>query len=558
MSGITELLAPGRVRPGEESAAPFARASAFLSSPRAIANFYVWAMLAALGLAAASMVSAATPSYDPWSWLVWGRQIIHGTLDTAGGPTWKPLPMVFTTLFAPVGRAQPNLWLMVARWGAILSVIMIFKLTARVVWWMRPAATGEDRLARLAPLAPPLLAGLVATSAMAFSGGYLSDSALGYSEGIAIAFGLISIDRALDGAHRQAFLAGAVVAWDRPESWVFWGPYGLWLMWRDPGARALVIGLAVLTLLAWFVPQKLGGGSFTSGVARAEDPRANSAAFAHFPFWAELRGHAWESVFFSARVTAVLGALAALLVVLRKRRDWRTWLRTGHGRAVAALLLLNLAGAAWWVLISVETQAGFSGNDRYLLLGSALVCICTGITVGWGAVALARAGARLRRLHPATVVLAATAMLALLYGLVPDGWVGSQVTGLGSTMRGLRYQARLRGDMAESLRRAGGRLAVIGCGPVMVENFQVPMAAWYLDRDLDQILGQPNVDARGDDPVRQGRWPSTVFQDRSSPNAVAQPLHTTIAGWQSQGANYRIVRTGEMTMYQACRPRRTA
>ena len=56
-----------------------------------------------LALAALSAAVLPTvPSYDPWSWIVWGREIVnpHLGFSTGGGPSWKPLPVIFT---APYG-----------------------------------------------------------------------------------------------------------------------------------------------------------------------------------------------------------------------------------------------------------------------------------------------------------------------------------------------------------------------------------------------------------------------------------------------------------------------
>src|SRR5438128_1722822 len=55
---------------------------------------------ASLLLAAATLPLQAAPSYDPWAWIIWGREILHVGLLTTGGPTWKPLPVIFTTVFA--------------------------------------------------------------------------------------------------------------------------------------------------------------------------------------------------------------------------------------------------------------------------------------------------------------------------------------------------------------------------------------------------------------------------------------------------------------------------
>ena len=79
-----------------------------------------------LVLAALSLLLPSEPSYDPSAWLVWGRELAHFQLDTTGGPSWKPLPVAFTTLVAPLGELDrglpPALWLVVARAGALLAL----------------------------------------------------------------------------------------------------------------------------------------------------------------------------------------------------------------------------------------------------------------------------------------------------------------------------------------------------------------------------------------------------------------------------------------------------
>ena len=119
-----------------------------------------------------------------------------------------------------------------------------------------------------------MLAGAVAFIALTFGGGYISDNALGYSEGLATMVILIAVDRHLDGAPRQAFAVGFLAALDRPEIWLFWGPYGLWLFWRDPGARKLVIGLFLLIPILWFAARVLGLGALPArGQPRPEAAR---------------------------------------------------------------------------------------------------------------------------------------------------------------------------------------------------------------------------------------------------------------------------------------------
>jgi hypothetical protein len=88
---------------------------------------------AAVALAAATLAVLRVPSYDPTGWLIWGRQITHGELSTPGGPSWKPLPVVFTTLFAYAGASTaPLLWLVLARLGGVVAIVATYRLALRL------------------------------------------------------------------------------------------------------------------------------------------------------------------------------------------------------------------------------------------------------------------------------------------------------------------------------------------------------------------------------------------------------------------------------------------
>src|SRR5688500_17384865 len=90
-------------------------------------------VLACLGVAALSLLLPSQPTYDPWAWLIWGRDITEGDLRTDAGPSWKPLPVLFTTVFSLFGDdAAPSLWLIVARAGGLLALSMAFRIAARL------------------------------------------------------------------------------------------------------------------------------------------------------------------------------------------------------------------------------------------------------------------------------------------------------------------------------------------------------------------------------------------------------------------------------------------
>jgi hypothetical protein len=494
----------------------------------------------ALVIAALSLLIPSTPSYDPWSWLVWGREIVHLKLQTTGGPTWKPLPVIFTTVFALFGKAAPDLWLVVARAGAVMAVVMVFKVAARVTHQLGSAS--KDAGGAWA-LGPSLLAALIAAGSLVVSRGFISDNALGYSEGLMTALVLIAIDRHLDGERRQAFIVGFAAALDRPELWLFWGPYGLYLFWKDPGARKLVIALFALIPVLWFLPEYWGSGHFFRGVNRAQHPRSNSPAFAKCPFCTELTKHAWPTLLLRVKLIAGLAMAAAAFGLWRARRSWliggpREMLQRGFEndaqRAQFTLIAIGAAGLGWWVLIGILTQAGFSGNDRYLVLGAALVAIAGGAGWGWGAHTVAGLVRRLSasRGRPAAPALAAGggALLAAVVFMATPPWIGGHVVDVQATHRALVYQARLREDMTNAVAKLGGPGKVLACGTVMTEGFQVPMLAWTLGVHTLQIESSTLPVSSLPDP------PNVIFQTRAQRHAHLLP----IVGDPSKG-RYRLV-----------------
>src|SRR3954465_12943592 len=250
--------------------------------------------LAVLGLTALSFLLPAAPTYDPWAWIIWGREIMHLDLSTLDGPSWKPLPVLLTTPFSLFGSLAPDLWLFVARAGAIAGVVMLFPLARRL---------------------GGLPAGFAAAAPYALAPWTLRNGAMGNSEGLLVALTLAAIDRHLDGRPRAAFAFAFGAALLRPEGWPFVGLYGLWLLWREPRVRTLVIaGFAALPAL-WLLPEWWGSGDLLRAAPRAQNPRGNSPAFADDPIRAVLDQ-------FATMLTPVvgMGLVALVLAVL-----WRRW-----------------------------------------------------------------------------------------------------------------------------------------------------------------------------------------------------------------------------------------
>jgi hypothetical protein len=502
----------------------------------------------ALVVAALSLLIPSTPSYDPWAWLVWGREIAHINLQTTGGPSWKPLPVLFTTVFSLFGNAQPDLWLIVARAGALVGVAMVFKVAWRLTRDLVAGITEPDGgSSRGLGLVPPLLAGLIAASSLVNSGGFISNNALGYSEGFATALGLIAVDSYLDGARHRAFVVGFFAALDRPELWFVWGPYGLYLFWRDPGARKLVVALFALIPVLWFLPELWGSGHLLRGVNRAQHPRSNSAAFAKCPVCTVFRKEAWPTVMNRIKIPGIIAMFVAAFGLWRMRAGW--WRHPGPvDRAVRArawLLGLGLFGFVWWLGVAIETQAGFSGNNRYLVLGTAPVAIVGGVAWGWFAGALAALLRRLGNLRggPGEVIrrlalpVAAAVVIAVI--LVVPRWIGASgsIVSLPRTHHAIVYQGHLREDLTAAVREAGGASALLNCAgrpaSVMTEGFQVPMVAWTLGVHTLRIEVPPAK-------LAPPPWPTVILQTRAQSNSSLLPTATQIRAWERAGARYRL------------------
>jgi hypothetical protein len=242
------------------------------------------------------------------------------------------------------------------------------------------------------------------------------------------------------------------------------------------------------------------------------------------------------------KIPGIVALLAAAVGVFRARRSW--WPRGPMGAGLGArawLLVIGVFGFFWWLLIAVETQAGFSGNNRYLVLGTAPVAIAGGVAWGWFMFSVARSlrwlSARvggLRRFGRAAVALPAGVVAGVALFLAVPPWITKNIVSLPRTHHALYYQALLRRDVAAAVQRAGGREAVLRCGTIMTEGFQVPMLAW--------TLGVPTLRVEATPLGMVGPpWPNVIFQNRAQSKSRLLPLPQQIIAWERAGAPYRLI-----------------
>ena len=398
-------------------------------------------VLACVGLAALSLLLPSTPTYDPWAWILWGREIVHLDLVTTEGPSWKPLPILFTVPFSLAGDGPaPELWIVVARAGGLLAIAMAYRLAAR--------------------LAGPV-AGVIAALTLLLASDFVFNFARGNSEGLLVALCLLALERHLDGRRRDAFLLGFSAGLLRPEVWPLWALYGAWYVaveWRGrPPWRALALvgGTGLLTLVVWLVPEYLGSGSLLRAAERARQPNPDSAAFADFPFLEVFRRSA--SVL-SAPV--YVAALVAVVLAERRRRE-------PFAGVIATLAVLS---TALMIAVGLMTQAGFAGNLRYVALPAAMVCILAGA----GAVGLVRL-VRRRLAAGAAAALAVAALAASVPFAISD------VRALDVALQRVGRESDLYGaNLKAVIAKAGGAEALKACGPIYTGAFQTQAVAWYL------------------------------------------------------------------------------
>jgi hypothetical protein len=427
-------------------------------------------VLACLGLAALSLLAPSVPTYDPWAWISWGRDIGQLDLNTVSGPSWKPLPVFFTTVFGFFGDAAPDLWLLISRAGGLLAIAMAYRLGSRL--------GGRT-------------AGVIAALALFLADGYTQTWWRGNSEGVLVAVCLWAVERHLDGRRTDAFLLGFAAALLRPEVWPFFGLYGLYLGWVEPRRRVLVGVVFVLNAFFWFAPEYWGSGDWLRAGHRAHQPNPDSPAFADFPF---LEVFKRSAAILSPPV--LLGGVISLVRPLRERRwDVRCSL------AVASTVLM--------IVVALMTQAGFAGNLRYVALPAALVCVLSG--VGW-ADAIRAATARWGR--TTATAIAALLVIAAIPFLLAD--LGS----LRDNANAIRSEASFYNALPSVIAKAGGRAAVKQCR-VYTGPYQVQALAWQLKMHS------------GDIGIAARQPPGTIIAPLSRPIAhdARFPLVTTSHRW---------------------------
>lgn len=416
-----------------------------------------------LVLALLSLIPPSTATYDPWAWIVWGREVVHGDLNTIDGPSWKPLPVVVTAIAALFGGIGPEVWVLVARIGTMAAVGVAFALGRRIAG---------------------VAAGLLAAAPLALAPWFFWHGWLANSEGLLVAFVFGAIFFELDRRRGLAMACGVAAALLRPEAWPFLLLYAAWVARHADlhGRLGVLAGLAILPP-AWLLPEKWGSGDFWRASTRAQNPDPGAASLTAQPWRTVLSNFVHMLPLMLWFVLGAAAVVAAYLALRPSRaRGARSSPAADDGAASApasprtpladpwpVVLGLVVLGLAWLALVVVMTERGYSGNERYLIQPAALLVVAAGATAALVLRGLPRQGGR------------------AVVGLVLTGVGVVAVTQIPEEVRRVVHEGRLVHELPVAIEAAGGVDRLKACGAVSTLNLMVPQVAWALDAHAGDV-----------------------------------------------------------------------
>lgn len=442
----------------------------------------------ALPLAAVSLALPFFPVYDPWAWLVWGRELLHGSFETAAGPSWKPLPVLIDAPLSLLGDAAPKAWLLIARAGWICAPLLAGLLGARLSgpetrrWrWVAAAVAAGSVALTWDSFTPPL---------RQFTGGL--------SEPLMVALVLGAIWAALDERPGWVLGLGTAAALLRPEAWPFLAVWAYFTTQERPRLRAAAIAVAVLVPLAWFVPDIVGAGNPLEG---GETARAGGIE----PLDSlEVLGRA-----LAAPLAAAWVGVALLL--------WRE--RDG----LESTLKILLAGAsAWILLVALMAIAGFAGLPRFLAPATGVVAVLGGVGLARAGAALGPAGPYVRYTElksggPSFRALRGLVAVALVLAVAGFGWRVAELPGDLEVVERQTSSIEHLFDLVEET--GGARLLACQDRVRMTHVREQTALAWKLDEPISSVLirYRPRYGVavstkpipQGDVIAHSGRWRAT-------------------------------------------------
>lgn len=492
-----------------------------------------WGLSLALAIISA-LLWPTIPSYDPFSWVVWGREVTdpHISFFVGGGPSWKPLPFGFTAIYGAFGSVAPKLWVITARTGGVAGLIA----AARLAWLMCAR--------RSLPAWSGWLAGALAAFGVVLTTDWSYYFFRGASEPLLIACALWTVDRALAGRHRPAYFLLVCEGLMRPEAWPFLLLYAAWLVLSDRRTSTrlgALIGLAAQPI-GWFVPPWISTGQPFLAATHASEYNGHLGSS---PFVTVVkRGESLQVL-----PALVLGVLAVLLALWLARAHlsagWRS-LRGSRWRsgweAIPFEAWLGLVVVGWWVVVVGMTLDGYPGLQRFFLPAAALTCVLGAYGLVWVACLL---GSPARRLAPgggSRPVLLSSAAAGVLLVLMLVGsyrYASPRIRFVGDQEPLARVAVRRVDQLGRAVALLGGRSALLPCGSsvVTINHSMQTALAWQLGTTLERVqtvLRVPGVAFVGPHDSIDGGVPPIVF-------SFTPHLLRRVGDWKI----YTVARTGQ-------------
>jgi len=325
-----------------------------VSSPRILLAWVLGLLAVAIGIV---LWARTSPTFDPYGWLVWGRQTLHGNLNTNAAPSWKPLPYLFTTPLSVFGRLQVSLWMIVAVAGALLGPVFAGRIAWRLTGGSWPAAAlAAAGVASLDDIAHYVLSA--------------------QSDPLILALCLGAIDAHLCGRRRLTLLAVTLAALGRPEMWPFLGALALWQWRRAPELRGLIALAVAASAGLWFGIPAL--------TARSPCVAAtNAMGFAGRPHHDPALETIARFVFLQPPAVLVAGAAGVIVAIARRER----------------VILWLAAGTAGWLVAEIALALhGLPALARYMYEPAGIMAVLAAVAVGrlpaarWGKILSALLG----------------------------------------------------------------------------------------------------------------------------------------------------------------------
>jgi hypothetical protein len=446
-------------------------------------------VIAAVAVVVVSVVfvvlTGMRPEYDAYGWLVWGRQALHGDLDTNAAPSWKPLTFLFTFPYALAGRGALWLWMVTAVAGAFAGAIF----AGRIAYRLAGRAPGRAYA--------PIVAAVFAALGVLGIEGYWHLILIAASDPMDVTLCLAAIDCHLSRRPRWAWVALVLVSLGRPEAWPLAGFYAVWAWRAIPSMRAqLAVGVAVIPAL-WFGVAALTSRSWSiaSDVALDSTNGLPGSPVSRLP----------TNLLGLYELPMQLAAVFALVLAVA-RRD-RTW------------LLLAGAALVWLATETLFALHGWNPAARYMFEPAAVLIVLAGAASGW---VLANT--------PHRVLLRSAAIagvIALAVALAPHARIRARLLHNGIVFG--RVWARQIDRLHAVVAKDGGAKHILACGQAVTNIAFQSILAWEIGQNVGDVDWATTAAINGGQPI-------VLFQPVGAGWEV-RPIHTHRASCQRLSTN---------------------